>query len=214
MGACHARNKGIAKAQGKFVTGLDDDDEFMPNRLEILYGAYDAKWSFVCSATKVIRKDHIIISYNQNILTYDDDLWKNVVGNQVLVEKKRVVGLGGFDEELPNAQDHDMWLRLLKNFGPALKVKEPLYIQHTEHDKPRIAHSTQRLTGFLKVYNKNKKSMSDQQRMYNLIEFRRAFKKKIHFKFVMKLFGSPYFMDELISFLKVKLKESGKLLKG
>ncbi len=41
-----------------------------------------------------------------------------------------------------------------------------------------------------------------------------GFKKKIHFKFVMKLFGSPYFIDELISFLKVKLKESGKLLKG
>jgi len=30
-GACHARNKAILASTGEFVTGLDDDDEFLPN---------------------------------------------------------------------------------------------------------------------------------------------------------------------------------------
>jgi glycosyltransferase involved in cell wall biosynthesis len=215
MGACHARNRGIALAEGEFVTGLDDDDEFMPNRLEILFGAYDGKWSFVCGAIKVIHKGYFTISKaDSKIITYENALWKNIVGNQVLVEKSRIQDLGGFDEGLPSSQDHDMWLRLLKKYGPAFKVNEPLYIQHTEHDEPRIAHSKKRLTGYLKVYRKNKKSMSDQQKMYNLIVFRREIKKKIHFKYVMKLFGSPFFMDELIRFVKLKIKAGIRLFKG
>lgn len=32
-GACETRNLGIFNAKGKFITGLDDDDEFTPNRL-------------------------------------------------------------------------------------------------------------------------------------------------------------------------------------
>lgn len=48
-GACSARNLGIFAARGEFITGLDDDDEFTPDRLEHLLHIWDDKYAFVCS---------------------------------------------------------------------------------------------------------------------------------------------------------------------
>lgn len=36
QGACYSRNRCIERAKGEFITGLDDDDEFTANRIELL----------------------------------------------------------------------------------------------------------------------------------------------------------------------------------
>ncbi|HFM1980436.1 TPA: glycosyltransferase family 2 protein, partial [Escherichia coli] len=43
-GACAARNMGIFSAKGEFITGLDDDDEFMPDRISSFVSAWDEKY--------------------------------------------------------------------------------------------------------------------------------------------------------------------------
>ena len=47
QGACAARNMAIKAAAGEFVTGIDDDDEFLPNRLSSMMAAYDDQYSCV-----------------------------------------------------------------------------------------------------------------------------------------------------------------------
>lgn len=47
-GACAARNVAINEAQGELITGLDDDDEFLVDRLETLVKAYTPDCAFVC----------------------------------------------------------------------------------------------------------------------------------------------------------------------
>ena len=41
LGACTSRNNCIKKANGKFITGLDDDDLFHPDRIRILMENYN-----------------------------------------------------------------------------------------------------------------------------------------------------------------------------
>jgi len=53
-GACRSRNIAIHAASGKFVAGLDDDDYFHPNRLEILISNYKKEYGFVASNHLVI----------------------------------------------------------------------------------------------------------------------------------------------------------------
>ena len=179
----------------------------LPNCTEKLLKIYNDKWSFVCSDMLVISKMGTRISTGDKIITYENALWKNIIGNQILIKKNRILGIGGFDESLPNAQDYDMWLRLLKKFGPALRYnKAPLYILHTEDDIPRIGYNKNRLRGHLRVYNKNKSAMSKEQRLYNLLLFRKEQKKDIYLRYVIALFGTKYFKEQLIFFLKRKIK--------
>ena len=48
-GACHARNKAILASSGEFITGLDDDDRFTPDRIRYFVEAYRPGDSFLCS---------------------------------------------------------------------------------------------------------------------------------------------------------------------
>ena len=56
QGACAARNLAISHATGKYLTGLDDDDEFMPQRLQQLldsrYQQFGAVWHIDCHSMK------------------------------------------------------------------------------------------------------------------------------------------------------------------
>lgn len=47
--ACNARNRAIKELDTELVTGLDDDDVFLPERLERLIAVYDPHYAFVCS---------------------------------------------------------------------------------------------------------------------------------------------------------------------
>ncbi len=49
-GACVARNRAISVASGYYITGLDDDDEFLPNHLETLKRNFDPKYSFTANS--------------------------------------------------------------------------------------------------------------------------------------------------------------------
>jgi len=146
MGACVSRNKAIKKAKGEFITGLDDDDYFLPQRVELLMKAYDDKYAFVCST--YLRRTHErtrIVNDGIGIIRLEDVLHCNKVGNQVLTRNQRLIDVGGFDEALPSFQDYDMWVRLLNKFGNSLKIKEPLYVFDISHTSERISGSNERV---------------------------------------------------------------------
>ncbi len=48
-GANMSRNKAILAAKGTFIAGLDDDDEFLPDRIRLLVKNYDPSYAFVTS---------------------------------------------------------------------------------------------------------------------------------------------------------------------
>ena len=194
-GACFSRNKAINFANGEFITGLDDDDEFNSNRIEILLKEYDDRFAFICSDILVQKKDAVKILKSKDIITFSDLLWTNIVGSQVLVRRERLLE-HLYDETLISAQDYDLWLRLVKEYGNAKRISIPLYIQHTEHDSPRISGSKERVKGYFMVYLKFKQYMSIQQKIYNLIRFRRIQKKKISFKMLFYLFPNYYFFQQ------------------
>jgi len=48
-GACRSRNDAINTLDTELVTGLDDDDIFLPDRLSDLLSVYNQNYAFVCS---------------------------------------------------------------------------------------------------------------------------------------------------------------------
>ncbi|WP_337881518.1 glycosyltransferase [Rheinheimera sp.] len=146
QGACAARNLAIAEAKGEFVTGIDDDDEFLPNRLSSLYQAYDDQFAFVCSSYFWDYGSHRKQLYpEQAQIGLAELLDVHVLSNQVLVKRARMLAQGGFDVQLAAFQDYDMWIRLVAAYGKALRLSEATYVVHVGHELGRITTSPKRL---------------------------------------------------------------------
>ncbi len=145
-GAQYSRNKAIENAKGTFITGLDDDDFFVSNRIEELLAHTNEKYSFVSSGYRVIYEDFERAEHNSNcLISMNDILRSNIVGNQVLVRTSYLRDLGGFDKDLPAWQDYDMWIRLIRKYGSGIRVGQPLYVVDKSHPHERISGKTDKV---------------------------------------------------------------------
>lgn len=126
MGACYARNRGIEEANSKWIAFLDDDDRFLPNKLEIFKKCVvNTELKFdVFYHRALITIPHFKIKYisGSSEVTNDCDLYRKLlVGNfiggtpMVIVSREALQKVDGFDENLPAKQDYDLWLRLAKH---------------------------------------------------------------------------------------------------
>lgn len=162
QGACAARNRAITEAKGDFVTGLDDDDEFLPHRLSSLYAAYDDQYSCVCSAYiwdyGSVKKT---LFAEQRTVSLAELLDLHTLSNQALVKRQRMLQLGGFDTALAAFQDYDMWVRVVQAFGPALRIADASYKVNVGHELGRITNSPKRLDAHQQFVAKHRPLMSE-----------------------------------------------------
>lgn len=178
QGACAARNRAIAEARGEFVTGLDDDDEFLPQRLSRLYAAYDDQLSMVCSAyiwdygtfSKTLFAKEAIISLSELL-----DL--HTLSNQALVKRERMLALGGFDTSLAAFQDYDMWVRVVAAYGPAKRIADASYKVNVGHELGRITDSPKRMDAHQQFVAKHRPQMSERN-LQNQMFYRLTMQKK------------------------------------
>lgn len=173
-GACAARNKGIELANGVFIAGLDDDDEWMPERIQKLVNAYRDEDAFVTSDVLHIYPNRELVWKKDTLITLERLLYSNQVGNQGLIKKERLIEVGGFDESLSSAQDYDLWVRLCERYGPIRNVQEPLQKIHLEHEGEQITSPKNQLKGYLQFYEKHKHLMNRDQKRYQLYTIRKA----------------------------------------
>ena len=144
QGACQTRNQALAACDGTLVTGLDDDDYFLPDRISRLVAAFDPEVSsFVFDG--YIRETQLGGGARQvpvllkNAAHLRDLLKRNIVGNQVLTLTSRLREVGGFDERLPAWQDYDLWIRLVKAFGEGKPAGGISYVHTVDRSRATIS---------------------------------------------------------------------------
>lgn len=205
QGACRARNQGIEAASGEFIAGLDDDDQWYPQRVKLLLEAYRDDFSCVTSDVELVYPNRTITWKKEKLITYNDLLYSNQVGNQVLVKKERLQAVGGFDESLAAAQDYDLWLRLSKAFGPVRNINKPLQKIYMQHGSGQITNTKTQLDGYLSFYEKHKAEMNFAQRRYQLFNIRRAQGKVTSFGEIFSWVPSSFWMKEIKRHLAARL---------
>jgi glycosyltransferase involved in cell wall biosynthesis len=144
-GACVSRNKAIMEAKGEFITGLDDDDYFLSNRIEDFF----KNWNFflsknsnmICLFSDVILKSNGFRN-NKKVkkpkkVKQHDLLVANWIGNQIFT-KTDSLKFVLFDEKLKMWQDLDCWYRLLSKDKIALNTKSYTCVVDMSHPHERI----------------------------------------------------------------------------
>ncbi|TGV19312.1 glycosyltransferase [Pseudoalteromonas sp. MEBiC 03607] len=161
IGACAARNKAINIAEGKYITGLDDDDEFLPHRLESLVSNYDPNYAFLSHGVLwFYGKKGKVIDAGGGEISLAKILSYNYATNQVFTETYKLKLIKGFDTSFKACQDYDTWTRLIKQFGPAKMLKGYSYIQHQGHEETRITTVKNKVTGYNQYIKKHHQDMS------------------------------------------------------
>jgi glycosyltransferase involved in cell wall biosynthesis len=166
LGACAARNLAIKAAKGEFITGLDDDDEFTPNRISSFVQSWREfpNLSFLSAGYKVIQKNgDYCYAQQPRQISFQDLLYANYVGNQVFTKTDYLLSIDGFDQDMPSCQDYDVWLRLSQRYGAGYRLKLISYIVHQEHESPRISQSSKKNEGYIRLITKYRSHMSDAQ---------------------------------------------------
>lgn len=136
MGACASRNRAISVAKGEFITGLDDDDEFLPDRLKVFLENWNEGRAFLCANSFVNGPSggsRLYYRSSRRDFSYRDLLLQNEASNQVFTRTKRMIDIGGFVDGVQRYQDWDTWIRLAYRFGRFYRIPVPLYILHDDH---------------------------------------------------------------------------------
>jgi glycosyltransferase involved in cell wall biosynthesis len=134
-GAPTARNQAIRLAQGLFVTGLDDDDRFQPDRVRSFVERWLALEEQGIRPSCLYSQDIIESADGSSRITikpeqarYEDLFKHNCIGNQVFAPKEHFISAGLFDEFLPAWQDLEFFMRIASLLGPAFLVNSPSQI--------------------------------------------------------------------------------------
>lgn len=143
-GPAGARNSGMLEAKGKWIAFLDDDDVWLPQKLDLLY----RKIRKADSETGLIYTGHSSFDFNkkQIITTYvpekkgwiqQDLLYSNYIGTTSVVSIRSdiVRNVGYMDEEMFLFEDGEYYVRIAGLYKVDF-VKEPLtYYRKFNNDK-------------------------------------------------------------------------------
>ena len=156
-GGSAARNTGILASECDYIALLDDDDEWLPDKLskqmEVLLSSPPEVGCVYTGYVDVSRSTGTIIG--EHIPTKRGDLSKdllaeNCVGSasSVLLKRECLKKVGLFDESLPCAQDYDLWIRISNEFLFEC-VPEPLFKYRIHENK--ISTNLETLTRGLEI---------------------------------------------------------------
>ncbi|WP_299791232.1 glycosyltransferase [uncultured Shewanella sp.] len=222
-GACFSRNRAIEASNGYYVTGLDDDDYFCPERVSQLVAAYDEKYAFVCANVQELMGNGDLIDRNFGFQSGKFGLEKllhhNLVGNQVLTTKAKFEQVGGFDVNMPAFQDYDTWVRLLRKTPLALKISARNYVLETNHGGLRISSSNKKkLMGYRLFINKNRDILNAKQlQSMALLETKVSGSKYGFYNFIKTVNADNYksalnlYLQRNLNWLKITLDHLKKI---
>jgi len=155
-----ARNIGIKKAKGEYIAFLDDDDEWLPTKLEEQM-KYIEKFPCVYTYFNVIKNGKIIDKSMPGLQgnIHEELLSRNWVGN------------------LSACQDWDMWLRLSKYYQ--FKVVPECLVNYYVHEGNLTRKNiSKHIRGHKMLYDKIKDEMNLTQKLnFKKIIFKRYIKR-------------------------------------
>ena len=140
MNGAVARNTGFAVAQGKYISFLDSDDEYMPDRLQKCFDVMENASDNIagvytgCEFRRGGKVYHIEKNVKPGNFLVDTLACKFMfcTGSNIFVRKSVIDELNGFDGVFLRHQDYEFLVRVFEKYDLAA-IPEPLVIKNNEN---------------------------------------------------------------------------------
>ena len=172
QGVSAARNTGLRACRGEYVLFLDADDLLLPEALEASIRAMNLHpdWGFVSGDFRYCDEQKNVVERSNFTEVAGDHylalLRRNYVAMHAAVLYRRSVldQVGGFDTGLRTAEDHEVYLRIARQF-PVGQVRGlmALYRQHVSNTS---YNSKRMLVGVIEVIARQRAYFSDDPRRW------------------------------------------------
>lgn len=129
---------GIKKCNADWIARMDADDICFPNRFEIQLQYISEEVAVIGSQALLIDENGIEYGRTKfennhlGIMNKIENLFSNIIHPSVLINKRLLEKVGGYDPKMHVAEDFDLWLRISK-IGKLINVNETL-IKLRKHD--------------------------------------------------------------------------------
>jgi glycosyltransferase involved in cell wall biosynthesis len=217
-GDAGARNIGIMNSNCEYIAFLDDDDEWLPEKLKIQTYLLDNSLPEVGS---VYTGYFTIQKASRRVLSVSNPEMKDfskgnyITTSSILLRRECFENCGLFDESMPTSSDCDMWIRISNKYSFKF-IKDPL-VNYFIHENRLTFNYEKMIIGreiFLKkhedFFKKNTKEYSNQYLYLGVLycydgeiqKGRKAFSKAIsmnpfevrnYFNFILSLLGAERF---------------------
>ena len=173
MGIAAVRNIGVRGSKGEYIAFLDDDDEWLPDKLEKQLTVMEkgpGSTGCVYTGCMIIGADGSdavrtsVPVYRNRVLK--ELLLENFITTSTLLLRKSCFDRAGlFDERFPYGEDYDMWIRVAEDFEFDFSP-EPL-TKYRVHQTTMTRNYTAVINGLERILSKHRKLFAQNKRAYS-----------------------------------------------
>ncbi|MCG6919295.1 MAG: glycosyltransferase family 2 protein [Deltaproteobacteria bacterium] len=146
-GVSAARNRGLEIASAPLVAFLDSDDLWLPAKLQVQHKYMKENPEIqICQTEEIWWRNGRRVNPKRHHRKPSGDIFRRsldlclVSPSAVMVRVSLLEKVGYFDEELPAAEDYDLWLRVSAEY-PVVLLPSPLVIKRGGHADQLSARS-------------------------------------------------------------------------